>query len=94
MRAVFPLIFNAIFLISLIESADIYKNALIDKQLGDRKPDCVDHGSFRRSVFDPARNFWGNAIFEERGRVYLWSYAEEHFFEASPGLALNFTCRR
>ncbi|MFZ6676416.1 hypothetical protein [Undibacterium sp. Tian12W] len=89
-----PLIANFVFLIALIPSANTYKNILIHQQLTGHTPDCVDYGSFWRSSFYSDRNFFGNAIYEEKGKVYLWSYKERRFFEAQPDLARNFTCRK
>ncbi|PXX43908.1 hypothetical protein [Undibacterium pigrum] len=91
---VLPLLANFVFLMALIPGANTYKNILINQQLTGHTPDCVDYGSFWRSSFYSDRNFFGNAIYEEKGKVYLWSYRERKFFEAQPDLARNFTCRK
>ncbi|MGC4061388.1 MAG: hypothetical protein QM749_11320 [Aquabacterium sp.] len=87
-------VFNAIVLLVLVPTANAYKNHLIANQLAGHTPQCIEYGSFRASVFDSGRNFLGNGLYEEEGRVYLWSYSERRFFEAEPNLAKNFSCRK
>ena len=93
-RTYAPLVFNLLVLLLLVPTADVYKNHLIDQHLIGHMPHCVGYGSFRASAFESGRNFVGNGIYEEGGKVYLWSYSERQFFEASPGLARNFSCRK
>lgn len=88
-----PLTANLIFLGFLFPSANLYKNHLIELQLVGHNPDCVEYGSFFDSAFKEKLNFRGHAMFEENGKVYLWSYSEQKFFDASPRLAKNFTCK-
>jgi hypothetical protein len=88
-----PLILNAIFLILILFIGDLFKNTLIWWQLRDHNPQCVDYGSFTRSVFLPNNQFVGHAIFEEGGYVFLWSYSTMSFYAARPNLAVNFSCK-
>jgi len=88
-----PLALNAAFLILTLLFGGLFKNSLIWLHLRDHSPQCVDYGSFAKSVFMPNRNFFGHGIYEENGKVYLWSYSKLSFYEASPNLAVNFSCR-
>jgi len=92
MKSFLPLLFNCLLFVVFIPTANYYKNHLIRQQLVSHSPTCVDYGSFWRSAFDNSRNFFGNAIYEEKGDVYLWSYSERRFFKATSGLAQNFSC--
>jgi len=86
--------FNLLVLLLLVPAANAYKNHLIDQQLAGHTPQCIEYGSFRASAFDSGRNFTGNGLYEEGGKVHLWSYSERRFFEAAPNLAKNFSCRK
>lgn len=89
-----PLIFNVVFLILLLLFAGLFKDALIWLHLRGHMPQCVDYGSFTKSALVPGRNFFGNGIYEEGGKVFLWSYSTLSFYEASPNLAVNFSCNK
>jgi hypothetical protein len=89
-----PLIFNVVFLVLLLLFGGLFKNALIWLHLRGHTPQCVDYGSFAKSALVPGRNFFGNGIYEEGGKVFLWSYSALSFYEASPNLAVNFSCKK
>lgn len=89
-----PLIFNVVFLALLLLFGGLFKNALIGWHLRGHTPQCVDYGSFAKSALVPGRNFFGNGIYEEGGKVYLWSYSTLSFYEARPTLAVNFSCNK
>ena len=86
--------FNLLVLLLLVPTANAYKNHLMDKELVGHTPQCIEYGSFRASAFESGRNFVGNGLYEENGKVRLWSYSEQRFFEARPDLAKNFSCRK
>jgi hypothetical protein len=89
-----PLVLNAALLILLLLFGDLFKNLLIWQHLRGHTPQCVDYGSFVKSALVPDRNFFGHGIYEEAGKVYLWSYSSLSFYEASPTLMVNFSCRK
>lgn len=86
------LLLNAAFLLFLLLFGELVKDSLIWLQLRGHTPKCVDYGSFAKSALVPGRNFFANGIYEEDGKVYLWSYSKLDFYQASPGLAVNFSC--
>lgn len=88
------LMFNIVFFVLLLFFGGLFKNVLIWWNLRGHSPQCVDYGSFAKSSLAPGRNFFGNGIYEEGGKVFLWSYSALSFYEASPRLAVNFSCRK
>lgn len=88
-----PLMFNAAFLVFLLLFSGLFKNSLIWWHLRGHTPQCVDYGSFAKSALVSGRNFFGNGIYEEGGKVFLWSYSALSFYEARPALAANFSCK-
>jgi hypothetical protein len=94
-KEVCPIAFNLFFLTAFLPAAEYYKNVLIAQVLESHKPDCVQIGSFIKSLSHGGHNnsFSEHALFTENGKTFFWSYSKRDFFEGKEELSRNFPCR-
>ncbi len=78
-------VFNATLLTTLVLTAELYKDYLIDRALEGHHPTCVSTRSFISSLQDAGRLWRGpsHAYVEEDGKRYHWSYSERRFVDAT-----------
>jgi len=87
---------NALFLLTFVTAADIYKNHLISKSLEGHKPECIVVRSFLSSMLNAGEEFQfkAHAFFKEDERNYYWSYSKQNFFPGNERLDNNFQCQQ
>lgn len=89
-----PLLFNAVFLATLLLTAERARTVAIEAALVGRTPECMVARSFFESVRHAGQDFQfhAHALFSEKGRTYYWSYRLQRFYAGRDDLDRNFEC--
>ena len=93
-KFIISIMFNLLFLMVFLTSAEYYKNWLVEKALKNHNPECVQINSFLSSLAHGGQDFQfeAHALYSEKGKTYYWSYSKLQFFEGNERLDVNFPC--